>query len=100
MNRVLLKGKINWINALRYTPSRVPVMEFSIAVVNSILEKKLVGYVTIVLFGKMAEKFYAELKIGTELIIDGSLWSRTYNRKRIGKYTEIKVVAREIFLTK
>jgi len=93
-----LRGKINWKEQLRYTPSRIALLEISIALVHSILGKKSVGYVTVVLFDKMAEKFHTELKIGSELGIEGFLWSRTFNKKGIGKVTEIKVVAKKCFL--
>lgn len=92
-NEIKLKGKVSQQSPLRYTPAGFPVREFILAVQQNFLNSLTVGYFDVVVTGDLAERSEKLIKIGSELNIVGSLWSRQYRNRQGVAMKEVKVVA-------
>ena len=95
-NSVTLTGKISRAGALRYTPSGVPVAEFTVAVPQQQLDKKSVGHFEAVIFGETAEDFHTSLRIGKVVQLQGALWTREYKNRQGIKCSETKIIVHSI----
>jgi single-stranded DNA-binding protein len=92
LNTVRLAGKVSRIGALKYTPSGVAIREGQLAVNQKTLGKESVGYYDLLFFGEIAEREVEAIRVGTSLLVQGSLWSRAYRNRKGVKVTEVKVV--------
>jgi len=72
-------------------------MEITLAVPQAYLEKKTMGYFSLLCEGKMAESVSdKKLKIGQKISVRGSLWTRQYKNRQGMKVTEFHIVPSEI----
>jgi len=97
-NKIILVGNITKDLELRYTPSNVAVMTFTIAV-NTVVGKDADGnsktevlFVDIVTFGKQAETIAQYCKKGSPLLIEGRLRLRTWEDQNGNKHSKHEVV--------
>lgn len=91
-----LTGKISRVGALRYTPSGVPVSDFTVAVPQQQLDRKSVGHFEAVMFGEVAEQAHRSLKIGKVLQLKGTLWTREFKNRQGIKVSETKIIVHSI----
>jgi single-strand DNA-binding protein len=91
-------GNITKDTELRYSPSNVAVMTFSLAV-NSIVGKDADGnkktevlFVDVVAFGKQAETINQYCKKGSPLFVEGRLRLRTWEDQNGAKHSKHEVV--------
>jgi single-strand DNA-binding protein len=91
-------GNITKDLELRYTPSNVAVMTFTIAV-NTVVGKDADGnsktevlFVDVVTFGKQAETINQYCKKGSPLLVEGRLRLRTWEDKEGNKHSKHEVV--------
>ena len=92
LNQVLLTGKISRVGHLKYSPSGLALLEFTLAVEQKAYEKVSIGYFPVVVADRLAEDLKGKLKIGMPLSIKGSLYQRMYSDRSGGKVDEIKIV--------
>ncbi len=95
-NRVELTGKVARVGALKYTPSGIPVADFTVAVTQRQLDRDSVGYFEALLFGDLAEEAHPALRIGRTLKLEGSLWSRAFRNSKGIKVSETKIIVQSI----
>jgi single-strand DNA-binding protein len=81
-NKVFLIGNLTKDPELRYTPSGIPVVRFTIAVnrPSSKNEKKEVDFINIVAWRRLAEICGEYLKKGRPVSIEGRLQIRPYEK--------------------
>ena len=89
-------GKISRLGTLRYTPSGVPVSDFTVAVPQRQFDKESVGYFEVQIFGQLAEDQHPTFRVGKRLEIEGTLWSRTYQHRKGIKISETKIIVHSI----
>lgn len=94
-NTVHLVGKISRLSPLKYTPSGVPVREAILAVPQESLGKRGVGYHAVFFSGESAELQTQRFRIGSQVEIQGSLWTREYRNRRGDKMSETKVMVHQ-----
>lgn len=92
MNKVHLAGKISRVGQLKYSPSGLAILEFSLAVDQQAYSKASVGYYQIVVTASQAEDLKGKLKIGMKLSLTGSLYQRSYTSRSGVKVDEVKVI--------
>jgi single-strand DNA-binding protein len=92
LNRVLLKGKVSRVGKLKYTPSGIASLRFTLAVAQQLLDKESVGYIETLLFDKLAETGAQGLKIGKTISLDGHLWVRVFRNPQGIKMSETRVI--------
>lgn len=92
MNEVSLVGKVSRVGQLKYSPTGVASVEFTLAVPQKVLEVESVGYFEVVLFGPPAEDSAGTIRIGKKLSVRGHLWGRSYRNRQGGKVVETKVI--------
>lgn len=95
-NSVSLSGKISRVHQLRYTPSGLPICEFTLAVGQTYFDKRSVGYFEAQVLGELAEDCARMLKVGTSTRISGQLWTRAYRDQQGIRRTEVKVLVSSI----
>jgi single-strand DNA-binding protein len=81
-NKVFLIGNLTKDPELRYTPSGIPVVRFTIAVnrPSSKTEKKEVDFINVVAWRRLAEICGEYLKKGRPVSIEGRLQIRPYEK--------------------
>ena len=92
MNKVHLAGKVSRVGQLKYSPSGLALLEFTLAVEQRAYSKNSVGYYQVVVTGGQAEDLKGRLKIGTKLSLEGSLYQRSYTSRSGSKVEEVKVI--------
>jgi single-stranded DNA-binding protein len=97
---VRLTGKISRVGILKYTPSGIPLVELTIAVPQTYLEKKTMGYFSLLCEGEVAESVSGKLKVGQKISVQGSLWTRQYKNRQDMRVTEFHIVAKEVGMEK
>ena len=95
MNSITLAGKVSRVKALKYTPSGVATIQFTLAVCQKLLDKGSMGYFEVLVFGELAENKAKMIKIGKEVSVTGQLWGRTYRNRQGLRLTETKVIAED-----
>ena len=96
MNSVALEGKVNRVTALRYSPSGIATLRFSLAVPQKLFEKESIGYFEVQFFGELAETLSSTLKIGKSVVVQGHLWARYYRNKEGVQVSETKVLGEKL----
>jgi single-strand DNA-binding protein len=91
-----LTGKVTRVGVLKYTPSGVPVADFTLAVSQRQFDRDSIGYFDALLFGDLAEGAHSSLRIGKVLSLTGSLWSRAYRDRKGIKVSETKIIVQSI----
>ncbi|MEM4066823.1 MAG: single-stranded DNA-binding protein [Candidatus Micrarchaeaceae archaeon] len=97
-NRVILMGNITRDPELRYTPSNVGVVTFSLAV-NTVVGKDADGnrktetlFMDVTAFGKQAEAIAQYCKKGTPIFVEGRLRYHTWEDKDGSKHSKHEVL--------
>lgn len=88
-----LTGKVSRYSGLKYTPSGIATLQFTLAVPQSILDTPSVGYFKVEAFGDSAVELSEVTRVGSEFLVEGSLWNRSYTNRQGFKVFEVKVVA-------
>jgi single-strand DNA-binding protein len=93
MNMVFLIGNSGADAELKYTPNGTAIVNLSIAT----SEKRGDAYEThwhrIVLFGKTAESMAPRIKKGSQVFIQGKIFTRTWDDKQGNKKTSVEITA-------
>lgn len=92
MNKVHLAGKVSRVGQLKYSPSGLALLEFTLAVEQRAYSKNSVGYYQVVVTEGQAEDLKGRLKIGMKLSLEGSLYQRSYTSRSGSKVEEVKVI--------
>jgi single-strand DNA-binding protein len=92
MNKVQLAGKISRVGQLKYSPSGMALLEFTLAVEQEAYSKKNIGYYQIVVSDRQAEDLKGQLKIGKSVSVEGHLHQRSYTSQSGTRVEEIKVI--------
>lgn len=71
-------------------------MEVVVAVKQTHLDKTNMGYFELVLSNEVAEKWAPKLKIGKQIEVTGTLWSRTFKNRQGTQIQETKILANQI----
>jgi len=96
LNRVILIGNLTRDPELRYTPSGVPVVSFTLAVNRPLLNQngeRETDFIPIVVWRKQAERCSEYLTKGSQVAIDGRLQVRSYEDKNGIRRRTAEVVA-------
>lgn len=101
LNRVFLIGRLTRDPELRFIPSGTAVANFGIAVnrlykTTSGEKKEEVCYINIVAWRKLAELCGEYLKMGSPVLIEGRLQSRSWEAKDGQKRSTLEVIADKI----
>ncbi|MFH1287463.1 MAG: single-stranded DNA-binding protein [bacterium] len=101
LNRVFLIGRLTRDPDLRFIPSGTAVVNFGIAVnrlykTTSGEKKEEVCYVNIVAWKKLAELCGEHLKMGSPVLVEGRLQSKSWETKDGQKRSNLEVVADKI----
>lgn len=98
-NRVEIVGRLTKDAEIRYTPQGTPIMTFSIANERSYKKgddwKKEVSYFDIVVWGKRAESYGAQLTKGTQVSVVGALQQRQWEKDG-QKRSKVEIVAEHV----
>lgn len=99
MNRVVLIGNLAQDPELRYTPSGVPVLHFTLAVNRPFTTqegKRDADFIPVVVWRKRATTCSEYLQKGSQVAVVGRLQVRSYQDKRGIKRKASEVVARRV----
>jgi single-strand DNA-binding protein len=101
INRVLLSGRLTRDPELRYTPSGVAVMTFSLALNRRYKDqsgewKEEVSFVNVVVWQRQAELASEYLKKGSAVFVEGRLQSRSWETSEGQKRSVLEVRAERL----
>lgn len=101
INKVLLSGRLTRDPELRYTPSGVAVMTFSLALNRRYKDqsgewKDEVSYVSVVAWQRQAELASEYLKKGSAVYVEGRLQSRSWETSEGQKRSVLEVRAERL----
>ena len=101
INRVLLSGRLTRDPELRYTPSGVAVITFSLALNRRYKDqsgewKEEVSFVNVVAWQRQAELASEFLKKGSAVFVEGRLQSRSWETSEGSKRSVIEVRAERL----
>jgi single-strand DNA-binding protein len=101
INKVLLSGRLTRDPELRYTPSGVAVMTFSLALNRRYKDqsgewKDEVSYVNVVVWQRQAELASEYLKKGSAVFVEGRLQSRSWETSEGQKRSVLEVKAERL----
>jgi len=101
INRVLLSGRLTRDPELRYTPSGVAVMTFSLALNRRYKDqsgewKEEVSFVSVVVWQRQAELASEYLKKGSAVFVEGRLQSRSWETSEGQKRSVLEVRAERL----
>jgi single-strand DNA-binding protein len=101
LNVVCLMGRLGSDPELKYTPSQVPVTNFSIAVQRTYMPKnsteRPTDWIDIVAWRSTAEFISRYFRKGSMIVVHGSIQTRSYVDKDGNKRTAFEVVADNVF---
>jgi single-strand DNA-binding protein len=87
LNKAIICGRLGKDPEMRYTPSGTAVANFSVAVTKYVRKKDEEGYdpytnwIDVTAWGNTAERVAEYAKSGTEVIVEGSLDTRSWEDK-------------------
>ena len=101
INKVMLSGRLTRDPELRYTPSGVAVMTFSLALNRRYKDqsgewKEEVSFVNVVAWQKQAELASEYLKKGSAVFVEGRLQSRSWETSEGQKRSVLEVRAERL----
>ena len=99
MNKVLLIGRLTKDPEIRYTPNKVAVANFTLAVSRPFLNQKgerETDFIPIVVWGKLAEQCANNLTKGRLVAVSGRLQVRSYEAQSGIRRWVTEVVADEV----
>ena len=90
LNRVMMIGNLGQDPEIRYTPSGLPLVNFSVATDESYLDKEekrqeQVEWHRVVVIGKLALTCNEYLKKGRQVFVEGRLRTREFEAKPDGR---------------
>jgi single-strand DNA-binding protein len=94
-NSITVHGKVGQEPELRFTPSGMAVIEFSLADTYGKDDKKKTTWHNCVAFGQLAENIAATAQKGATLIVVGRLEQDEYTKKDGSKGKTVKLVVDE-----
>lgn len=101
LNVVCLMGRLGSDPELKYTPSQVPVTNFSIAVQRTYMPKnsteRPTDWIDIVAWRNTAEFITRYFRKGSMIIVQGSIQTRNYVDREGNRRTAFEVVADNVF---
>ena len=100
LNKVVLMGRLTRDPELRYTPSNVAVVSFTIAVDRNFVrqgEQRQADFINVVAWRSTAEFLAKYFVKGQLLALSGSLQTRTYDDKDGKRVYVTEVVADEVY---
>lgn len=90
MNLVVIKGRVASMDDLRYTQSGTAVVSFSVAVDRRFSKEKEVDFINVTAWQKTAEFIAQYFAKGQEILINGRLQVRSYDKDGEKRYkTEV-----------
>lgn len=95
MNTVILIGRLTKDPEVRYTESQLALARFSIAV-NREGKDKGTDFLSIVVFGKLAENCERYLSKGRRVAIQGSIQTGSYTNKDGNKVYTTEIIANKV----
>lgn len=103
MNKVLLLGNLGKDCEMRYTPSGAAVANFSIATTEVYTDRQeqrqeKTEWHRIVLWGKAAEAIHSYLVRGKQVLVEGSLQTRSWDDKDGNKKYTTEIKAQRVTL--
>jgi single-strand DNA-binding protein len=96
MNQITVIGNVGRDPELKYTPSSMAVLKFSVADTRGKDEKKHTSWHDIVVFGDQAESVVNQIGKGNRVIVTGRLQIDVYDKKDGTKGKRVEIVADEI----
>jgi len=96
MNQITVIGNVGRDPELKYTPSSMAVLKFSVADTRGKDEKKHTSWHDIVVFGDQAEAVVNQIGKGKRVIVTGRLQIDVYDKKDGTKGKRVEIVADEI----
>ena len=99
LNKVILQGRICKDLELKFTPNNVEVCSFTIAVERNYCkqgEQRQADFINIVTFRNTAKIVAAHFSKGKQIIVVGSLQTRTWDDTSGAKHYATEVIAEEI----
>lgn len=95
-NHITVTGKVGKDPELKFTPSGMAVLTFSVADNYGKDDKKKTTWHNITVFGQLAEHTANTISQGSTVIIDGRFEQDEYTKKDGTKGKSIKIVANEV----
>lgn len=96
MNKVILTGYLASDPELKYTPSGLPVAEFSLAVRRPYSKEETTDFINIQCWRNTAEFLAKHYSKGSGIELSGEINTNTYTDKSGNKRTKFYVVANDI----
>jgi single-strand DNA-binding protein len=87
LNKAIICGRLGKDPEMRYTPNGIAVSNFSVAVTKYVKKKEEEGYdpqttwVDVTAWGSLAERVAEYAKSGTEVIVEGTLDTKSWEDK-------------------
>lgn len=95
-NNIIINGNIGQPPEIRYTPSGMAVLEFTVASTSGKDDKKKTSWFNVVAFSKLAENVAGSVSKGDSVIVFGRMEQDEYTKKDGTKGKSTKVVADEV----
>lgn len=90
MNNVLIQGRIERDPAIRATSKGTAVASFSVATERTYGDKTFTDWINVVAWGKLAESVGNNLVKGDEVVVNGRMGTRSYEKDGQKRYvTEV-----------
>src|SRR5690606_25384382 len=101
MNKVVLIGRLTKDPELKYTPNNKSVCQFTLAVNKFVNGENKADFISCVAWNKTAESLVRYLSKGSQLAVEGSIQTRTYDDANgVKRYVVEVLVERTFFLGK
>lgn len=95
MNKVIIIGRLGQDPKFEYTAAGTAVCTLSVATSEKFKEKEVTQWHRVVVFGKIGENCNHYLKKGSQLYVEGSLKTRSWDDNNFKKYIT-EIIAREV----
>lgn len=96
MNNITIHGNVGQEPELKYTPSQMAVIQFTIADTYGKDDKKKTTWHNVTAFGKLAENIAATINKGDTVIVSGRMEQEEYTKKDGTKGKSTRVIADEV----
>jgi single-strand DNA-binding protein len=96
MNTIVVAGNVGRDPEIKYAPSGLAILKFSVADTSGKDEKKKTTWHDIVVFGEQAENVVNQIGKGRRVVIVGKLQIETYDKKDGTKGKRVEVIADEV----
>lgn len=94
-NKTILVGRLTATPELKHTQNNIAVTSFTLAVDNGYGDKKTTDFIRCVAWRNTAEFICKYFTKGQEMLIDGRITSRTYEKDN-QKYSTTEVLANDV----